>query len=121
MKEWILPTVGVFICWGLWGFLPKVTVQYIDPKSAIVYGISGSILVSIVIFFHSNFQVESNPIGILFAVTTGLVGSLEPTTIAAAQNRVMPLKTDKKFIFNCDKIISTENLGKGNGFLAGSS
>jgi len=28
MKEWILPTVGTFICWGLWGFIPKITTKY---------------------------------------------------------------------------------------------
>ncbi len=76
MKEWILPTAGIFICWGLWGFLPKVTVKYIDPQSAAVYSVFGSILVSIVVFFYSDFRVESNPLGISFAVATGIVGSL---------------------------------------------
>ena len=49
MKEWILPTVGTFICWGLWSFIPKITTKYIDPKSAIVYEVIGGMLLSLII------------------------------------------------------------------------
>ena len=76
MKEWILPTAGAFICWGIWGFLPKVTVKYIDPKSAAIYGVFGAILVAIMVFFLLKFRIGLNPVGISFAVVTGLVGSL---------------------------------------------
>ncbi len=76
MKEWILPTAGAFICWGIWGFLPKVTVKYIDPKSAAIYGVFGGILVAIIVFFLLKFRIGVNPIGISFAVATGFVGSL---------------------------------------------
>lgn len=76
MKEWVLPTTGAFICWGLWGFLPKVTVKYIDPKSAVVYGVFGSILVAIILFFLLKFRVEIDAIGISAAVATGILGSL---------------------------------------------
>ncbi len=46
MKEWILPTVATFICWGLWSFIPKITTKYIDPKSAIIYEVVGGIVLN---------------------------------------------------------------------------
>ena len=61
MKEWILPTVGTFICWGLWSFIPKITTKYIDPKSAIVYEVIGGIFLNETITIKQGF-------GILFAV-----------------------------------------------------
>ena len=76
MREWILPTAGAFICWGIWGFLPKITVKYIDPKSAAVYGVFGGILVAIIVLLILKFRIEFNSIGFSFAVVTGLVGSL---------------------------------------------
>jgi transporter family protein len=76
MKEWILPTVGVFICWGLWGFLPKITVKYIDPKSAIIYEVLGGIFLAIAVAIFSKFHIASNPMGILFAFLVGIIGFL---------------------------------------------
>jgi len=37
MKQWLLPTFGAFVLWGLWSFIPKITTKYISPKSAIVF------------------------------------------------------------------------------------
>ncbi len=74
MKEWILPTIGVFFCWGLWGFLPKITVQYIDPKSAVIYEVLGGIILAVIVSFVLKFHIATNPIGIYLAVITGIVG-----------------------------------------------
>ena len=76
MKEWILPTFGVFICWGLWGFLPKITVKYIDPKSAIIYEVLGGIFLAISVAIFSKFHIASDPMGILFAFLVGIIGFL---------------------------------------------
>ncbi|MFH1242723.1 MAG: EamA family transporter [Pseudomonadota bacterium] len=76
MKEWILPTFGAFILWGFWGFIPKVTTRYIDPRSAIVYEVLGGILVATVVFCLLNFRLETHPKGILLAITTGVLGFL---------------------------------------------
>ena len=76
MKDWILPTIGVFICWGLWGFFPKITVKYIDPKSAIIYEVLGGILLAFIVAFFSKFQIASHPLGILFALLVGIIGFL---------------------------------------------
>jgi transporter family protein len=74
MKEWVLPTMGTFICWGLWSFIPKITTRYIDPKSAVIYEVIGGIFLSLVVLYFLNFRLETHPKGILLAVTAGLVG-----------------------------------------------
>lgn len=74
MKEWALPTLGTFICWGLWSFIPKITTRYIDPKSAIVYEVIGGIFLSLVVLGFMNFRLEMHPKGIALAVMAGLVG-----------------------------------------------
>jgi len=74
MKEWILPTVGTFICWGLWSFIPKITTKYIDPKSAVVYEVIGGILLSLIVLSFRKFHMQTHPIGIALAGIAGLVG-----------------------------------------------
>jgi transporter family protein len=76
MKEWILPTLGVFICWGLWGFLPKITVKYIDPKSAVIYEVLGGIILAVIVAIGLKFNIGTNPRGLFLAIVTGLIGFL---------------------------------------------
>jgi len=76
MKAWILPTLGTFVCWGLWSFLPKITTRYIDPKSAIVYEVIGGIFFSIVVLYFMGFRLETHPKGIALAASAGLLGFL---------------------------------------------
>ena len=64
MKEWVLPTVGTFICWGLWSFIPKITTKYIDPRSAIIFEVIGGIVLSLVVLSVTNFRLETHPKGI---------------------------------------------------------
>ena len=63
MKEWILPRAGAFVCWGIWGFLPKVTVKYSDPGSAAIYGVFGSTTVAIIVFFLLRSRIGVRPVG----------------------------------------------------------
>ena len=76
MKSWILPTLGTFICWGLWSFIPKITTRYIDPKSAIIYEVIGGLFLSIVVLSFMNFRLETHPKGVALAATAGLLGFL---------------------------------------------
>ncbi len=45
MKTWILPASVTLICWGLWGFIPKITTRYISPMSAMIYETIGALIV----------------------------------------------------------------------------
>ena len=74
MKEWLLPTFGTIIFWGLWGFIPKITTKYISPKSAIVFETLGGIILGIVILISLKFKPDIHPKGVLLAVLTGLLG-----------------------------------------------
>lgn len=76
MKEWVLPTVGALLCWGVWGFIPKITTKYIDPRSAIVFEVAGGIALAIVVLLSLNFQVNVHPRGSVLAVITGMLGFL---------------------------------------------
>jgi transporter family protein len=74
MKEWLLPTFGTIVFWGLWGFIPKITTKYISPKSAIVFETLGGIILGIVILISLKFKPDIHPKGVLLAVLTGLLG-----------------------------------------------
>jgi transporter family protein len=76
MKEWALPVLGTWLCWGLWGFLPKLTVQYLSPRSATIYQICGGLVVALLILRSLHFQPEAHPWGVCLAIATGVVGFL---------------------------------------------
>lgn len=76
MRDWILPTLGAMILWGLWGFIPKITTGYIAPTSAIVYEVLGGLLLGAIVLFMLNFQLDTHPKGIALAITTGMLGFL---------------------------------------------
>lgn len=74
MKHWIVPTVCSFFLWGIWGFLPKLTVLYINPKSAVIYEALGGMILVCIMLILPGFRPEIHPKGIALALTTGLVG-----------------------------------------------
>jgi len=74
MKQWLLPTFGAFVLWGLWSFIPKITTKYISPKSAILFEVIGGILVAIIVLFSLKFKPDIHPKGVLLAITTGILG-----------------------------------------------
>lgn len=75
MQSWMLPTLGAFLLWGFWAFIPKVTTQHIDSQSAIVYEVLGGLILGAIVLTSINFQLNSNPIGISLAMLTGLLGA----------------------------------------------
>ena len=76
MKEWAIPTLLAVIFWGIWGFFPKLTVQYIRPLSAILFEIVGATMVALVILFLLDFKLDFHPKGAIFATSTGVFGIL---------------------------------------------
>jgi transporter family protein len=117
MKEWILPTFGAFILWGVWGFIPKITIKYIDPKSAIVFEVLGGILLALVVICLLNFRLETHPKGILLAISTGVLGFLGallflfavskgPVTLVATLSALYPIITILLAIFFLNETIT---------------
>ena len=76
MKEWLLPASLTMICWGIWGFIPKITTRYINPLSASVFEGLGSAIFALIIFFSLSFKPEVHPKGMSLAFMTGLLGML---------------------------------------------
>lgn len=76
MKDWILPTCGALLCWGVWGFIPKLTTRYLSPHSAIVYEVMGAVCLAIIAAALLQFRVQVQPIGIGLAMLTGTLGFL---------------------------------------------
>jgi len=76
MKAWLLPASMTMICWGIWGFIPKVTTRYIQPLSASVFEGLGSAVFGLIILFYLGFKPEIHPKGVSLAFITGLLGML---------------------------------------------
>jgi transporter family protein len=87
MTDWKLPAFGVFLAWGLWSFVPKVTVRYIDPRSAAVYEAIGALLVAVGICVNLQFRLQIQPTGIALALATGVLGLLGALSFLVAVAR----------------------------------
>ncbi len=74
MAAWLLPTFLAFLCWGVWSFIPKLTMRYIDPQSAIVYEALGGMLVAVAVLFLIGFKPALDPRGAALSVATGALG-----------------------------------------------
>jgi len=74
VKEWLLPTFGAFVLWGLWSFIPKITTKYISPKSAILFEVLGGIIFAIIVLISLQFKPDFHPKGALLAISTGILG-----------------------------------------------
>jgi transporter family protein len=70
----LTPTALAFLCWGVWAFLPKLTLRYIDPRSAIVYEAVGGLLVAFAALYLVAFKPALDPRGVALAVATGALG-----------------------------------------------
>jgi transporter family protein len=64
------------VTFGLWGFFPKLAVNYINPVSALIYQVLGGILVGFIGMLLMGFRPQTHPLGILFALLTGVTGVL---------------------------------------------
>ena len=76
MESWVPWSLLALVSWGFWGLFPKLSTNYIDPKSALVFEALAGALVGIVGLSLMGFKPESNPKGVLFAGLTGLTALL---------------------------------------------
>ena len=76
MDNWFLSAVFALIIYGFWGFFPKLAVSYISPQSALIYQVVGGLLVGFWALVMVGFKPDTQPIGILFALLTGIAGVL---------------------------------------------
>ncbi len=74
MATWIVPAFMTFVCWGIWGFIPKITTRYISPMSAMIYETIGAVIVGLVVLTLVDFKPDVHIKGICLAITTGIIG-----------------------------------------------
>jgi transporter family protein len=84
MKTWLVPVLGTFIFWGLWGFLPKITTRTISPMSAMVFEAIGGMLVAGVALLGGGYRLELTRQGVFLALLTGIFGILGAWTYLQA-------------------------------------
>jgi len=73
MKSWLVSTILALLCYGLWGFLPKLATQHLDPKNVIIYQGVGTALMTLVIPFLPGFKWQGYQPASFFSLLTGLV------------------------------------------------
>ena len=76
MRAWVFPATATVIFWGLFGFIPKITIRYISPTSASVYAAFAGIPVALIIMAIMRFQLDTEPRGVILAGITGVLGML---------------------------------------------
>jgi len=89
MKAWILPASVTFLCWGIWGFVPKITIRYISPMNALIFEAAGVAVAGVIGLAIVGFRPDLHPKGIGLAMVTGLVG------MVGALGFLMALKSGK--------------------------
>lgn len=72
MTAWLPAALFSLLSFGCWGLFTKLSVMYIDSKSALIYQTLGILLVSIITFRLLNFKPEIHIKGFSFAILTGI-------------------------------------------------
>ncbi len=76
MPSWLILTLMATFIFGFWGYFPKLATHYLEPRTTLMYQNVGTLLSSIVLFAVLKVRFTVNPRGILFAVLTGVAGTV---------------------------------------------
>lgn len=74
MSSWLFPAFIAFVLWGLWAFVPKITVQYVDPRSALFFQALGAFLFGLVVLASLEFRPMLHERALPLALITGVMG-----------------------------------------------
>jgi transporter family protein len=76
MAAWLINSLIALVCFGLWGFLPKIAVRYISPRSALVYEVLGVLTIGGIVLLTVGKSINTDVKGIIPAMLTGVFGTL---------------------------------------------
>jgi len=76
MPAWFLSALTALILWGLWAFFPKLSLKYISPASSVFFEAVGVFVVGLLVAWRLGGGIEFHPRGALFAVLTGVFGTI---------------------------------------------
>jgi transporter family protein len=93
--NWLSAAFLALCSFGLWGFFTKLTVIYIDSKSALIYQTVGVFIIGFITLALVNFKPATDLKGINYAILTGVaygVGCLF-YFIAASKGKIITVVT----------------------------
>jgi transporter family protein len=77
MISWLPAALLSLFSFGLWGLFSKLSLNYIDSRSALIFQTVGVLLIGLfVLFGTSNFKLATDGKGLGFALLTGIAYSL---------------------------------------------
>jgi bacterial/archaeal transporter family protein len=72
--RWQFYASAALLVWGFWGYLPKVALRTLDPRSVLILEGVGGVLVGLAVLACRGFRVQADAGGMLAAVATGICG-----------------------------------------------
>jgi transporter family protein len=76
MTSWLAPALTSLMIFGFWGLFAKLSLFYIDSKSALVYQSIGALLAGLFALVLVQFKPEYEIRGLTFGILTGLCSGL---------------------------------------------
>ncbi|MCL5405294.1 MAG: EamA family transporter [Deltaproteobacteria bacterium] len=77
MQQWLLYSILALLTWGVWGFLPKVALGFLEPGTAFVFEALGGASTGLLFMLILRPRLAGAPImGIIPAFFTGVLGYL---------------------------------------------
>ncbi len=76
IAPWFLPSILIFVLWGVQIFLPKLAVRTLPPLHLIVYTSSFYFLGAVGVLVFRGEALEYDLTGIFFALSTGFLSTL---------------------------------------------
>jgi transporter family protein len=76
MINWLPTALLSLLSFGLWGLFSKLSLNYIDSRSALIFQTAGVLLIGLFVFGTSNLKLATDSRGLIYAVLTGIAYSL---------------------------------------------
>ncbi len=95
MSNWLLPSVGALLAWGLWAFIPKIASEYLDPRNILACELLGALVIGFLGLWIMDIRLQFHPRGSMLAVLAGAVGTLGTLLylVAATRGRISVIVT----------------------------
>lgn len=72
MTQWLPAAIFSLLSFGLWGFFSKLTITYIDSRSALVFQAIGVLVIGFITLALLQFKPATDIKGISYGILTGL-------------------------------------------------
>ena len=73
-NNWLLPSLGALLLWGVSVFLPKIALQRISSENVLFYSSVGGMFIAVPILFFLRGRLEKDKKGITIAACSSGIG-----------------------------------------------